>query len=104
MRPRLGPIQYMKPTSATKTNANANAVAITSSPAAADTTHAAALIEFAEALRSVAPNLFDAALMHRVQLVGYGFSPVRATEFVEVLSRDVQREVEYPVSTNQAGV
>jgi hypothetical protein len=63
-----------------------------------------ALIEFAEALRSVAPNLFDAALMHRVQLVGYGFSPVSATEFVEVLSRDVQREVEYPVSTNQAVV
>jgi hypothetical protein len=63
-----------------------------------------ALIEFAEALRSVAPNLFDAALMHRVQLVDYGFSPVSATEFVEVLSRDVQREVEYPVSTNQAVV
>jgi hypothetical protein len=63
-----------------------------------------ALIEFAEARRSVAPNLFDAALVCRVQLVGYGFSPVSATEFDEVLSRDVQREVERPVSTNQAVV
>ena len=42
--------------------------------------------------------------VEQVQLVGYGFSPVSATEFVEVLSRDVQREVEYPVSTNQAVV
>jgi hypothetical protein len=63
-----------------------------------------ALIEFAEALRSVAPNLFDAALVHRVAIGRLRIFASSATEFDEVLSRDVQREVECPVSTNQAVV
>lgn len=55
-----------------------------------------ALIEVAEDLRAIAPDLFDAALARRVQLVGGGFSPVNATEFVELLNRDVQCDVWSP--------
>lgn len=61
-----------------------------------------ALVEAAEALRLVAPGLFDAAFANRVQMVGSGFSPVSATEFVEALNQDVQRDGIETVSTSRA--
>jgi hypothetical protein len=62
-----------------------------------------ALLATAEALRLTTPDLFEAALMRRVQLVGSDFSPVSATEFVEVLNRDVQSEGAHRVSTEPSG-
>jgi hypothetical protein len=32
-------------------------------------------------------------LTHGAQVVGFGFSPVTATEFLEVLNRTVQRDM-----------
>jgi hypothetical protein len=61
------------------------------------------LLEAAEALRLHSPFLFDAALAKRVQMVGSGFAPVSATEFVEALNRDVERDGVETVSTSQAG-
>jgi hypothetical protein len=50
-----------------------------------------ALIEATEKLRSAGPELFEKALAHAVQIVGFGFLPTSATEFVEVLNRTVER-------------
>ncbi|QRI72664.1 hypothetical protein JQ507_14865 [Bradyrhizobium sp. PSBB068] len=60
-----------------------------------------ALLAASEALRLTTPDLFEAALTRRVQLVGSDFSPVSATEFVKALNRDVQREG-VPLLTSQA--
>ena len=51
------------------------------------------LIETAEMLRDTAPDLFEKMLMHGVQVVGFGFAPATATEFLEVLNRTVQRDM-----------
>jgi hypothetical protein len=47
------------------------------------------LINETDRLRSVDPKLFESTLVRGVQLVGFGFYPVTATEFVEVLNRSV---------------
>jgi hypothetical protein len=36
---------------------------------------------------------FEKTLVHGVQVVGFGFFPTNATEFVEVLNRTVQRDM-----------
>jgi hypothetical protein len=51
------------------------------------------LIKQTEELRDAWPELFEATLVHGVQVVGFGFFPTSATEFVEVLNRTVQRDV-----------
>jgi hypothetical protein len=48
------------------------------------------LIEATEKLRAVAPEKFEEALVQGVRVVGFGFSPASAAEFVEVLNRTVQ--------------
>jgi hypothetical protein len=45
------------------------------------------LIEATETLRNTAPDLFEKLLMHGVQVVGFGFAPTTATEFLEALNR-----------------
>jgi hypothetical protein len=50
-------------------------------------------IKTAEELRDADPVLFEKTLVHGVQVVGFGFSPTSATEFIEVLSRTVQRDM-----------
>jgi hypothetical protein len=49
-----------------------------------------ALIKTTEELRAAGPEAFEKILVQGVQVVGLGFSPASATEFVEVLSRTVQ--------------
>ncbi|MBT1516951.1 hypothetical protein KIP88_41915 [Bradyrhizobium sp. SRL28] len=44
----------------------------------------------AEELRKTAPELFEKALVDRVQVVGPDFAPASAAEFVEILIRTVQ--------------
>jgi hypothetical protein len=51
------------------------------------------LIETAEKLRSVAPEVFEHTLVLGVQVVGFGFFASGATEFVEALNRTVQRDI-----------
>lgn len=51
------------------------------------------LIKTTEELRAARLDLFEKALVHSVQVVGLGFSPASATEFVEVLNRTLQSEV-----------
>jgi CheY-like chemotaxis protein len=51
------------------------------------------LISVTEELRDARPELFEKTLVHGVQVVGFGFSPASATEFVEVLNRTVQRDM-----------
>ena len=51
------------------------------------------LIEASETLRNAAPDLFEKMLMHGVQVVGFGFAPTTATEFLEVLNRTVERDM-----------
>lgn len=51
------------------------------------------LIEATEALRDAAPDLFEMTLTHGVQVVGFGFVPTNATEFLEVLNRTIQRDM-----------
>jgi hypothetical protein len=50
------------------------------------------LIKTTEELRAARPELFEKTLVHGIDVVGLGFSPVSATEFVEVLNRTVQSE------------
>jgi hypothetical protein len=50
------------------------------------------LIKETEELRNFWPELFETTLVHGVQVVGFGFFPSSATEFVEVLNRTVQRD------------
>jgi hypothetical protein len=49
------------------------------------------LIDATDRLRIAAPELFERTLMRGVQVVGFGFYPATATEFIEVLNRTVQR-------------
>jgi hypothetical protein len=51
------------------------------------------LIEASATLRNAAPDLFEKMLMHGVQVVGFGFTPNTATEFLEVLNRSIQRDI-----------
>jgi hypothetical protein len=51
------------------------------------------LIEATETLRDAMPDLFEKTLVHGVQVVGFGFAPATATEFLEVLNRAVQRDM-----------
>ena len=48
------------------------------------------LIEATEKLRAAAPEKFEETLVRAVQVVGFGFSPTSATEFIEALNRTVQ--------------
>jgi hypothetical protein len=50
------------------------------------------LIKQTEEVRDAWPELFEATLVHGVQVVGFGFFPTTATEFVEVLNRTVHRD------------
>jgi hypothetical protein len=50
------------------------------------------LLKETEELRNAWPELFEPTLVHGVQVVGFGFFPTSATEFVEVLNRTVQRD------------
>jgi hypothetical protein len=52
-----------------------------------------ALIEASEKLRHAAPDLFEKMLVHGVQVVGFGFAPTTATEFLEELMRTVERDM-----------
>jgi hypothetical protein len=51
------------------------------------------LIEATETLRDAAPDLFERMLTHGVQVVGFGFAPTTATEFLEALNRTVERDM-----------
>jgi hypothetical protein len=51
------------------------------------------LIEGSETLRDTAPDLFEKMLTHGVQVVGFGFAPATATEFLEALNRTIQRDM-----------
>jgi hypothetical protein len=51
------------------------------------------LIEASTKLRDAAPDLFEKLFTHGVQVVGFGFAPITATEFLEVLNRTVQRDM-----------
>jgi hypothetical protein len=51
------------------------------------------LIKATETLRDAGPDLFEKTLIHGVQVVGFGFFPTSATEFLEVLNRTVQRDM-----------
>jgi hypothetical protein len=50
------------------------------------------LIDETDRLRTGDPELFESTLVRGVQLVGFGFYPATATEFVEILNRTVQRD------------
>jgi hypothetical protein len=52
------------------------------------------LIKETEELRDAWPELFETTLVHGVQVVGFGFLPISATGFVEVLNRTVQRDAQ----------
>jgi hypothetical protein len=45
------------------------------------------LIEASEKLRDAVPDLFERMLVHGEQVVGFGFAPTTATEFLEALNR-----------------
>jgi hypothetical protein len=49
------------------------------------------LIGASETLRDTAPDLFEKMLVHGVQVVGFGFAPTTATEFLEAVNRTVER-------------
>ena len=51
------------------------------------------LIRTAEALRTDAPEAFEKWLVHGVQVVGFGFYPASATEFLKALNNTMQREM-----------
>jgi hypothetical protein len=50
------------------------------------------LIRTAEALRTDTPDAFERWLVHGVQVVGFGFYPTDAIEFVKALNNTLQRE------------
>jgi hypothetical protein len=52
----------------------------------------ASLMETAEELRSAGPEDFEKWLVHGVQVVGFGFYPVNATEFLTALNNTLQRK------------
>jgi hypothetical protein len=49
------------------------------------------LIMAAEKLRTAWPEDFEKWLVHCVQVVGFGFYPANATEFLQALNNTVQR-------------
>jgi hypothetical protein len=51
------------------------------------------LIKEATGLRDADPELFEKTLVHAVQVVGFGFFPADAAEFIEVFNRTVQRNM-----------
>jgi hypothetical protein len=51
------------------------------------------LIRTAEALRADTPDAFERWLVHGVQVVGFGFYPADATEFLRALNHTVEREM-----------
>ena len=51
------------------------------------------LIRTAEAFRADTPNAFEQWLVHGVQVVGFGFYPANATEFLQAFNHTVQREM-----------
>jgi hypothetical protein len=51
------------------------------------------LIKASETLRDATPDLFEKMLVHGVQVVGFGFAPATATEFLEALNRTVERDM-----------
>jgi hypothetical protein len=52
------------------------------------------LIRTAEALRTDSSDAFERWLVHGMQVVGFGFYPADATEFVKALNQTVEREME----------
>jgi hypothetical protein len=50
-------------------------------------------IRTAEALRIDAPEAFERWLVHGVQVVGFGFYPASASEFVQALDNSVQKDL-----------
>ena len=52
------------------------------------------LIRTTEDLRDTWPEDFERWLVHGVQVVGFGYYPADATEFVKALNHTVQREME----------
>jgi hypothetical protein len=50
------------------------------------------LIDGTDRLRIANPELFERTLVRGVQVVGFGFYPATATEFVEVLNRTVEQD------------
>jgi hypothetical protein len=50
------------------------------------------LLDETDSLHCAHPELFESTLLRGVQLVGFGFYPATATEFVEVLNRTIQRD------------
>jgi hypothetical protein len=59
------------------------------------------LIEASEKLRYAAPDLFEKMLVHAVQVVGFGFEPTTAAEFLEALNRTVERDMAHGAVTPQ---
>jgi hypothetical protein len=55
----------------------------------------ASLIQATEALRSADPELFEKTLVHGVQVTGFGFDPSSATEFLEVVNRTLERDMQH---------
>jgi hypothetical protein len=51
------------------------------------------LIEASEKLRDAAPDLFEKMLVHGVQVVGFGFAPTTATEFLDAVNRTFERDM-----------
>jgi hypothetical protein len=51
------------------------------------------LVEASEKLRDAAPDSFERMFIHGVQVVGFGFAPTTATEFLEALNRTVERDM-----------
>jgi hypothetical protein len=51
------------------------------------------LIAATETVRTTAPDSFEMMLVHGVQVVGFGFAPTTATEFLEALNRTVERDM-----------
>jgi hypothetical protein len=51
------------------------------------------LLRTAEAFRIDAPEAFEKWLVHGVQVVGFGFYPASATEFVQALNNSVQKDL-----------
>ena len=57
------------------------------------------LIKATEEPRAAGPEKFEETLVRGAQVVGFGFSPASAIEFVEILNRTVQRDMECGVTT-----
>jgi hypothetical protein len=60
-----------------------------------DSVHAMppSLIVATEDLRNAGPDAFESWLVHGVQVVGFGYYPTSATEFLQALNNSVQRDM-----------